>query len=196
MAFLKHLQRKIETKTAEIQSRSTQSKSVSDEALFDFEDRYEKTCEKKADKIDSIETNDTNPDKNVAGFKRKLLLCKELETFCLSHGSGGTAYFKKYYSSLYEDIQKELDFYMKNEYAEAKEYFEEEKAKQKTIKALAGKILKEIESAGGTALQKDIRKQFPKDEPDYFNQAVKSLLDSKKIVKLKDGNFVKYKISR
>lgn len=196
MGFLKSLQKKLEAKTAEIQARTTPTKSALDEALFDFEDHYERACEKKIDKIDSIETNNRDPDKNVAGFKRKLLLCKELETFCLSHGSGGAAYFKKYYSDLHQNIQNKLDFYMKNEYEEAKEYFEEEKAKQKAIKALAGKILKEIENAGGSALQKDIRKHFPKGEPDYFNQAVKSLLDSKKIVKLKDGNFVKYKISK
>ena len=85
---------------------------------------------------------------------------------------------------------------MKNDYAEAKEYFEEEKAKQKAIKSLANKIFKEIEKAGGSKMQKDLRKQFPKGEPDYFNQAIKSLLESGKIDKFKDGSHVVYKISQ
>ena len=94
---------------------------------------------------------------------------------------------------MFQDIQKEFDDYMKNEYEEAKEYFEEEKNRQKAIKSLANNILKEIEKAGGSAMQKDLRKHFPKGEPDYFNQAIKTLLESGKIGKFKDGSHVVYK---
>ena len=200
MGFLKNLKKQLETRTNEIKSGTTAKTAKSsfdmDEAYYDFEDHYGKSCEKKVDKIDSIETDNLDPDKNVSSFKKKLELCKELETFCSDHGSGGSAYFKENYSYIYQDIQNELDDYLKNEYAEAKEYFEEEKARQKAIKSLSNKILKEIEKAGGSALQKEIRKQFPKGEPDYFNQATKSLLESGKIIKYKDGNFVCYKISQ
>lgn len=197
MGFLKNLQRKISTKTSEIKSESapkTNKSSFSqDESYYDFEDRYGKSCEKKVDKIDGIETDNLDPDKNVSGFKKKLALCKELENFCADHGSGGTAYFKENYSYMFQDIQKEFDDYMKNEYEEAKEYFEEEKNRQKAIKSLANNILKEIEKAGGSAMQKDLRKHFPKSEPDYFNQAIKALLESGKIGKFKDGSHVVYK---
>ena len=123
-----------------------------------------------------------------------LELCHELEEFCNSHGSGGAAYFKENYFYIYQEIRDSLDDYMKNEYEEAKIYFEEEKARQKAIKGLASKILKAIQNGGGSVMQKDLRKQFPKNEPDYFNQAVKSLLEAGKIAKFKDGNFVGYKI--
>ena len=87
-----------------------------DEAYFDFEDRYEKDCNKKVDRIESIETNGIDPDKNIAGFKKQLELCHELEDFCASHGSGGAAYFKENYYFMYENIQKEMDNYIKYEY--------------------------------------------------------------------------------
>ncbi len=199
MAFLKNLQRKIEAKTDEIKSRNTQETVKSsfdmDEAYYDFEDRYGTTCDRKEEKIYNVETDNRDPDKNVKGFQKMLELCHDLEEFCTSKGSGGAAYFKENYSHIYREIQKDLDDYMKNDYAEAKEYFEEEKAKQKAIKSLANKIFKEIEKADGSAMQKDLRKQFPKGEPDYFNQAVKSLLESGKIDKFKDGSHVVYKIS-
>ena len=56
-----------------------------------------------------------------------LALAHELEDFCISHGQGGIEYFRGNYSDIYQTIQADLDSYLKNEYQEAKEYFEEKK---------------------------------------------------------------------
>lgn len=204
MGFLKFLQKKLEeaTKNTQTSSGTIETKKTFDldKAYFDFEDHYWKTCDKMEEKIynaepDHINPYNINPDKNIAGFKRMLELCHELEDFCTSKGPGGVAYFKENYSHIYQEIQSNYDDYMENDYAEAKEYFESEKAKQKAIKNLASKILKEINKSEGSAMQKDLRKQFPKGEPDYFNQAITMLLESGKITKFKDGKFVIYKVN-
>lgn len=199
MGILKFLQKKLEeaTKNTQTSSGTIETKKTFDldEAYFDFEDHYWKSCDKKEEKIYNVETDHINPDKNIAGFKRMLELCHELEDFCTSKGAGGVAFFKENYSHIYQEIQDDYDDYMNNYYAEAKEHFEREKAKQKAIKNLASKILKEINKSEGSAMQKDLRKQFPKGEPDYFNQAITMLLESGKITKFKDGKFVIYKVN-
>lgn len=197
MGFLKNFTRKVEEATRNIQAKNTSKETniTSDvyDAYYDFEDRYSNTCDKKEEKIYNVETNSRDPDRNVKGFKKMLELCHELEDFCASKGPGGIAYFKENYAHIYQEIQNDLDDYMKNEYEEDKKYFEEEKAKKKAIKSLSNKILKEIEKAGGSAMQKDLRKLVSNDEPDYFNQAIKSLLESDKISKFKEGSHVVYK---
>lgn len=82
---------------------------------------------------------------------------------------------------------------MKNEYEEDKKFFEEEMRKNKAIKSFSNKILKEIEKAGGSAMQKDLRKLFSNGKPDYFYQAKNFLLESDKISKFKDISYVVYK---
>lgn len=199
MNFLKKFTEKVEKATKNMRSENTPPGKIKrdpglDDAYSEFEDRYFKSCEKREAKIYNVEVDNLDPDKNVAGFNKMLELCHELEEFCNSHGPGGAAYFKENYFYIYQEIRDSLDDYMKNEYEEAKIYFEEEKARQKAIKGLASKILKAIQNEGGSVMQKDLRKQFPKNEPDYFNQAIKSLLEAGKIAKFKDGNFVGYKI--
>lgn len=164
-----------------------------DEAYFDFEDRYEKDCNKKVDQIESIETNGLDPDKNIAGFKKQLELCHELEDFCASHGSGGAAYFKENYYFMYENIQKEMDNYIKYEYEEAKRDFEEEKADQKAVKSVSQKVLKEIRNAGGSILQTELKKLFSESELQYYNRVITRLADAGKIEKYKSGSRVAYK---
>lgn len=119
-------------------------------------------------------------------------ICQEFENFCNSHGPGGTAYFKE--SGMYEQIQKDLDFYMKHEYADDKAAFEEEKEYQKDIKKTANKILKSIKDSGGSIMQKELKKLLSEDETFYFNQAIKSLSDSGKIVRCKERKYIVFKI--
>lgn len=198
MGLLKMLQRKLESAvnvpTSAIASEK-QRKYEDEDAYYNFEDHYGKSCEKREAKIYAIETDNLDPDKNVAAFQKKLKLCHELEDFCASHGPGGISYFKENYEYIYQEIQNDLNDYMKNEYAEAKEYYEEYKADQKIIKAISGKILKSLQTAdGGSSMQKDLRKLFSDYEPRYFNSAIKSLLESGKIEKFKVGQYVAYKI--
>lgn len=200
MGLLKMLQRKLESAvktTANFDSAITPEKQREyelDDAYYEFEDHYERSCEKKESKIDAIETDNIDPDKNVAAFQKKLKLCHELEDFCASHGPGGVKYFKENYEYLYQNIQKDLDDYMKDEYADAKENYEEYKADQKIIKTISGKIVKALQAADdGSAMQKDLRKLFSDYEPYYFDSAIKSLMESGKIEKFKVGRYVAYK---
>ena len=198
MGLLKMLQRKLEgavnAPTSAI-APGKQREYEDEDAYSDFEERYEKSCEKREAKIYAIETDNLDPDKNVAAFQKMLKLCHELEDFCVSHGPGGIAYFKENYEYIYQEIQNDLDDYIKNEYAEAKEYYEEYKADQKIIKTISGKILKSLQIADdGSSMQKDLRKLFSDYEPRYFNAAIKSLMESGKIEKFKVGQYVAYKI--
>ena len=94
---------------------------------------------------------------------------------------------------MYENIQKEMDNYIKYEYEEAKRDFEEEKADQKAVKSVSQKVLKEIRNAGGSILQTELKKLFSESELQYYNRVITRLADAGKIEKYKSGSRVAYK---
>lgn len=197
MGFFKSLQRKAEIKTeqikAKMESEKNKSSSDTDEAYYEFEDHYGNTCDKKEEKIYDIDTDSPDPDKNIKAFQKMLELCHELEDYCCSKGTGGTAYFKENYSHIYQEIQNDLDDYMKNEYAEAKEYYEQQIADEKAIKGLSKKILKELQKAGGSMAQTELKKLISETEMPYYNRSIKELTESNKIEKFKDGSHVAFR---
>lgn len=163
-------------------------------AYDEFESQFYKTCEKMERKIYNVDTDNIDPDKNVAGFKKMIALAHELEDFCISHGQGGIEYFKGNYSDIYQTIQADLDSYLENEYQEAKEYFEEEKAWKKAINSLSGKILKEIQNAGGSMPRKDIRKIYSEPDRKLYDTAIKSLIESGKIKQVQGKQYIEFAI--
>lgn len=164
------------------------------DAYDKFEAQYHKTCERMEHKIYNVNTDNIDPDKNVAGFKKMLALAHELEDFCISHGQGGIEYFRENYSDIYQTIQADLDSYLKNEYQEAKEYFEEEKAHRKAVNSLSGKILKEIQDSGGSMPRKDIRKIYSEPDRKLYDSAIKSLIESGKIKQIQGKQYIEFTI--
>lgn len=164
-----------------------------DSAYDEFEAKYHKTCERMEHKVYSVDTDNIDPDKNVAAFKKMLDLAHELEDFCISHGQGGIEYFKENYSDIYQ-IQEDLDCYLSDEYEEAKEYFEEEKARKKAINSLSGKILKEIQASGGSMPRKDIRKIYSEPDRKLYDNAIKSLIESGKIKQVQGKQYIEFTI--
>ncbi len=191
--------------TKDIKSASTY-KSVSDKkshnsnipdldsAYDEFESQYYKVCEKMEHKVYNVDTDNIDPDKNVAGFKKMLALAHELEDFCISHGQGGIEYFRENYSDIYQTIQADLDSYLKNEYQETKEYFEEEKAHKKAVNSLSGKILKEIQASGGSMPRKDIRKIYSEPDRKLYDTAIRSLIESGKIKQVQGKQYIEFTI--
>lgn len=190
--------------TKDIKSASTY-KSVSkktnnsnipdpDSAYDEFESQYYKACEKMEHKVYNVDTDNIDPDKNIAGFKKMLALAHELEDFCISHGEGGIEYFKENYSDIYQTIQADLDSYLKNEYQEAKEYFEEEKAHKKAVNSLSGKILKQIQASGGSMPRKDIRKIYSEPDRKLYDSAIKSLIETGKIKQVQGKRYIEFTI--
>ena len=92
--------------TKDIKSASTY-KSVSDKkshnsnipdldsAYDEFESQYYKVCEKMEHKVYNVDTDNIDPDKNVAGFKKMLALAHELEDFCILTGKAVLNILKK-----------------------------------------------------------------------------------------------------
>lgn len=197
MGFFKSLQRKAEIKTEQIKAKmeSEKNKSSSDtyEAYYEFEDHYGNTCDRKEEKIYDINTDSPDPDKNIKAFQKMLELCHELEDYCCSKGAGGTAYFKENYSHIYQEIQNDLDDYMKNAYAEAKERYEQQIADEKAIKGLSKKILKELQKTGGSMAQTELKKLISETEMQYYNRAIKELTESSKIEKFKIESHVAFR---
>jgi len=197
MGFFKSLQRKAELKTEQIKAKMESDKPKSssdvDEAYYEFEDHYGNTCDKKEAKIYNIDTHNPDPDKNIKAFQKMLDLCHELEEYCNSKGSGGAAYFKENYSYIYQDIQNDFDDYMKNEYAEDKEFFEEQKAYEKALKNLSKKILKEIQKSGGSIMQTKLKKLISETEMPYYNRSINELTESGKIERFKIESHVAFR---
>lgn len=197
MGFFKSLQRKAEIKSeqikAKMESEKTKSSTDTDEAYYEFEERYGNTCDKKEAKIYDIDTHNPDSDKNIKAFQKMLDLCYELEEYCNSKGSGGATYFRENYSYIYQEIQNDLDDYMKNEYEQDKEFFEEQKAYEKTLKDFSKKILKEIQKAGGSIMQTELKKIISESELQYYSGTIKELTESGKIEKFKVGSRVTFK---
>ncbi len=179
-----------------VSDKKSHKSNISDpgSAYDEFESQYYKTCEKMEHKVYNVDTDNIDPDKNVAGFKKMLALAHELEDFCISHGQGGIEYFRGNYSDIYQTIQADLDSYLKNEYQEAKEYFEEEKAHKKAVNSLSGKILKEIQASGGSMPRKDIRKLFSEPDRKLYDSAIKSLIESGKIKQIQGKQYIEFTI--
>ena len=157
----------------------------------DFEQNHEKECYKYENKIWNVKTDGIDPEKNIEGFKKKMLIAKELEEFCLGFGAAGKEYFDINYSDIYKDIQNDLNEYMSDQYEEDKEYFEEYKAEQKAIRKASSFITKCISKNNGSMLQKELRRDAPEEIKKYFDKAVKKLLESGKIQRIKEGNYVR-----
>lgn len=160
----------------------------------EFEAKYAKTCDKMENKVYSVDTDNIDPDKNVAAYKKMFALAHELEDFCKSHGSGGTEYYQDCYSDMYESIQSDLDFYMAEQYNEDKAYFEEYQARKKAIRSLSSKITKAIKQAGGSLPQTELKKTLSEDDLFYYNATIKELTEAGKVEKAKSGGRVTFQI--
>lgn len=160
----------------------------------DFEAAYAKTCEKMENKVYSVDTDNIDPDKNVAAYNKMLSLAHELEDFCKSHGTGGIEYYNDCYSDMYESIQSDLDDYMAERYNDDKAYFEEYQERKKAIKSLSRKIIKAMQQGGGSMPQTELKKLLSEDELFYYNATIKELTESGKIEKAKSSGRVTYQI--
>lgn len=159
-----------------------------------FERKYGSTCERKEAAIDDVETDHSDPDKNVAAYEKKLAMAHELEDYCKSHGSGGVEYFNECFSGIYERIQADLDDYMANEYENDMMEFKEEQAEKKEKKSIASKIIKSIQKCGGSMPQTELKKLLSDDELFYYNSVIKELTESGKIKRLNPSGRVVFQV--
>lgn len=162
----------------------------------EFEKKHGKECDRLERKIWNIDTNDMerNPDKIVAAYEKQKELAKELEDLCRSHGKGGIEFYDMNYGDMYAEIQRDLDDYMKDGYEDDKEYYEEMKADAAAVKKAKDQIIKSIQSSGGSAMQKDLKKNISVADR-HYNRAVDDLVSSGKIIRSKEGNYVRLSLA-
>lgn len=167
-------------------------------ALDIFEDEHADECyafcDKMETKIWNVKLDHADPDKNLAGFEKQLSLAEEIKAFCCSLGAGGEEFFEREFSHIVDDIKSDQADYIQNQYAEDQAAFESLKLEKAAIRKLSASILKEIRSAGGSVFQKDLKKNIPPDLSQYFEKTVRSLCDSGKLSKVKDGAFIRLEI--
>lgn len=98
-----------------------------DPDMFDFEDEHEKDIEKWNRRIDNAEpSSGDNPDKKVAAYEKAIELCNEFESFC-SDFPGGTVYYLENEQSRRDELERDLEDYLSEDYEEEKRFYEEEK---------------------------------------------------------------------
>ncbi len=151
-----------------------------------FYEAHENEIEKRIEKIQSVEYYD-NPDRTVEAFKKSLELFEEFRIFCLNNG--GEAYLKKDGYAIRDQVQKDYDSFMEQDYAEYLSAWNERQADQKRIRSIKSKLLSEIKKTG-TISQIELKKILSEDEARSFDSIIKSLEKSGKIERKKEGSRV------
>ena len=170
----------------------SKSQKYSDDYFY-FDDKYFFACQKWEERIDDIDTNTGNPEKNIKAYEKKISTALDFKAFCESK-RGGAEYYKYEYPSLISDIQKEYQNYKTNEYHEEKETLEIEKKEKAIIKKLSKKIVKII--SDGTCLQTEIKDKLTGEEQIYFDRAIFQLMSDGEINKGHEGKRVVYSLVR
>lgn len=90
---IKDLKPSATSKRTQAKKASTNKKCDPVDLYDEFESKYHKTCERMEHKVYNVDTDNIDPDKNVAVYKKMLDLAHELEDFCNSHGQDSVEYF-------------------------------------------------------------------------------------------------------
>lgn len=165
------------------------------EAYWEFYNRHEKKLDKWEERIEDAIDYDDNPEKTIKSFEKALSLCDEFEAFCLSDPEGGAEYFQKDGVEIRQRIQSDYDDFIKNEYEEALKDWNEHQEYEKLKKSVRSKLLSSVKREGKIA-QADLKKLLSEEEAPLYNASVKTLEDSDKIVRTKEGNKVYFTLGR
>ena len=161
----------------------------------DFYYKHESFVSRWEERIDSaIDCCNENPEKVLQSFEKAFALCDEFKAACLSY-SGGAEYFLKDGFRFREGVQRDLDDYMKYEYEEALENWNEIVADREFRKSVKKKLLDAVRKSG-TISQVDLKKVLTDDESRIYNSAIKLLEDGGRIVREKRNNRVVFTYSR
>ena len=151
-----------------------------------FYETHEAEVEKWIERMESVEYYE-NPERTVEAFKKSLALFGEFESFCLQNG--GEDYLKKDGYAVRDQIQKDFDSFMANDYQEYLDAWNEKQADQKRIRSIKSKLLSEIKKTGSVS-QVELKKILSEDEARSFDSIIKSLEKSGKVERKKDGSRV------
>ena len=160
----------------------------------EFEKKHGKECARMENKIWNLDEYHheyhQDPDKVVEVYEKMKELAKSLEEFCKSHGEGGAEFYNINYGDMVDDIQHDLDSFLAEEYDELKADYDEYKADMDAVKAAKRKITSKIKTNDGTMMQKELKKVVDA-ENRHFERAVNDLIKSGKIIKTKEGSYVR-----
>lgn len=155
-----------------------------------FYEAHEAEIKKWVDRIESVEYYE-NPERTVESFKRSLALFDEFREFCLQNG--GEAYLKEDGFAIRDQVKKDFDSFMANEYEEYLAAWNERKADQKRIRSIKSKLLSEIKKTGSVS-QVDLKKVLSGDEVRSFESVMKSLEKSGNVARSKEGSRVVFSL--
>lgn len=151
-----------------------------------FYEAHEAEVEKWIERIQSVEYYD-NPERTVEAFRRSLALFDEFREFCLQNG--GEDYLKKDGYAVLDQVQKDFDSFMANEYQEYLDAWNERQADQKRIRSIKSKLLSEVKKAGAIS-QVDLKKILSEDEVRSYESIMKDLEKKGKVTRRKEGSRV------
>lgn len=151
-----------------------------------FYEAHETEVEKWIERIQSVEYYD-NPERTVEAFRRSLALFDEFREFCLQNG--GEDYLKKDGYAVRDQVQKDFDSFMANEYQEYLDAWNERQADQKRIRSIKSKLLSEVKKAGAIS-QVDLKKILSEDEVRSYESIMKDLEKKGKVTRRKEGSRV------
>ncbi|MCM1061964.1 MAG: hypothetical protein NC452_16980 [Eubacterium sp.] len=180
-------------KTTEIVSNvktSTKKHSEYDPNALDFEDEHEKDIERWRNKIEKMEDSaedKENPDDVVSTLRKAVSLCDDFREFCSLY-VGGTSYYDDNEANVKERIERDIEYYLENEYEDAKIEYEELQQEKRIYSALKKEILNTIISSDNGLLHKDIFVSIPPENKNLAERALKELVNTKKISKEKRGD--------
>lgn len=165
-----------------------------------FEKEHGKECYHYEDNIwkliRNIDYDKTSPEALLSNYDEALHLAEELKRFCYSHGIGGEDFFSTSFSTIFDDIKRERAEYLTEEYKEHQEQYTEFQEKKAGIKKAKSYIVNGLKRSGGSALQKELKKECPSEIEKYFEKAVNSLCETGKLEKSKDKTFVRLELKK
>lgn len=176
--------------------------------LLDWEDFYyelnSQIEERKECIWSTVNRNKGNPDEVVESYKKALAKYDEFVEWCISKDERlGREYIEAEGHQIKDELQKEYDDYMKHEYADASEAYnqylsnadkrEAVKKKLEVVKELKPVLVEHIK-ASGPIKQVDLKKLLSDEEVTYYGQAIYELVQEGKVDKSKEGSKVVYSI--
>ncbi len=161
-----------------------------DPNALDFEDEHEKDIERWRNKIEKMEDSaydKENPDKIISTLRKAVSLCDDFREFCSLY-IGGTSYYDDNEADIKERIERDIEYYLENEYEDAKREYEELQREKRIYSALKKDILNAIISSENGLVHKDIVALTSPENKNLAERALRELVNDESISKEKCGN--------